>query len=158
MKRKIAFHPKFISIFIILILVGVIVSPSFNSLDITKPSYNILNEETDKYSDLFVKTKSFFSIIQRSINNLNRKCNCSENSENLQYPERICLCIELLMMSYGLIIILPLIKALDEGKITLEQATNIWVILILPLTPVYLLWEALECESEWPHWWADPWS
>ena len=72
------------------------------------------------------------------------------------FVDGICDCLYLLMVTYGLMIMLPLMILLEEGIITMEQAVAYFAILEIPMYPEILLYTLLDCtEPDW-WWWDDP--
>lgn len=151
MKWKNIFHPKFLSIFVILLLFGIAVAPSVNAIKITKPINNI-EEKFESLSNTEPVEAEYNEILIDD-------CNCQNNSKDTGYP-RICDFLSNLYLCYMIIMVLPFILAwayYETGYITETMLKIIWGAIFLPMYPVEKLNELLNCpELELPDGWTDP--
>lgn len=134
MNRKIAFHPKFISIFILLLLFGIAIAPSFNGIKITKPIDNIPSK--------------FFNY-----NNI-EKLNNSNNLKDI-YPPIICTYLGIFsLVYYGTFLLV--VTAFLEGKISEDLMYKITDKLIKRINSLQNISNFLNCpEMPWDDW-IDP--
>lgn len=158
MKWKMIFHPKFLSILVILLLSGIAIAPSFNAIKVTETIDNISNINIEEKSELVSNTEPV-EVENNEI--LIDDCNCHNNSENTGYPERICDFLFVLYNSYTIIMVLPFILAFayyEYGYISETMLKIIWGAIFLPMYPVVKLNELLNCpDIEFDFWWNDPW-
>lgn len=127
MKWKMVFHPKFLSIFVILLLFGIAVAPSINAIKITKNSVNISDIEIDKNLDSL------------------------DDKSPSDFPDGICSCLLVIFGTYGLMIMIPLMMLYEEGLLTTEQVVAFAAILAAPVYPFILTYMVLNCTL--PDWW-----
>ena len=145
MKWKMFFHPKLLSILLVLLLFGIVVAPGFNAVKITKPIDNISDNNPEE------KSENYEILID--------DCNCQNNSKDTGYP-RICDFLSNLYLCYMIIMVLPFILAwayYETGYITETMLKIIWGAIFLPMYPVVKLNDLLNCpELELPDGWTDP--
>jgi len=131
MKWKMVFHAKFLSIFVILLLSGIAITPSINAIKITKNSVNISDIEIDK-----------------SLNSLDDK-------SPSDFPDGLCDCLLVIFGTYGLMIMIPLMMLYEEGLLTTEQVVTFAAILAAPVYPFIFIYMFLNCTPP-DIWWNDP--